>query len=786
MQSKYIQIIIIVFVLLANSISAEKPPLKLEISGHVSSNGAALPFASIQVKGTTIGAATNMDGHFSIIDIPKGDLVIMVSAVGYAPLEKKIALTENSGQNLHFDLKERMISTDEVVVSASRNSVKRKDAPVLVNTISPMLLQSIQANTLSDGLNFTPGLRVENDCQNCGFTQVRLNGLDGSYSQILINSRPIFSTMAGVYGLEQIPVNMIDKIEVIRGGGSALFGSNAIGGTINVITKDPLSNTYSIGSSFGSINGEAPEWNTNLSTSVVSEDYKSGMFLFGNVRRRDHWDANGDGFSEITEIKGNNLGLRAFYRPGNYSKINIDFGASEEYRRGGNAFEKKEDRADIAEMVDHNILNGGFTFDQYSQDAKNKFSAYTSGQYVDRYSYYGAEQDPSAYGQTYNLAMVAGLQETYYWDYLWFASAITTAGVEYLHESLNDKKLGYYDLVIDSAFENTTISDQQTNTYAAYLQNEWNWEKFKFLVGLRYDQVGVNDLAHPEAEKTVYPNWSPRVNFVYQPTKNLSLRANFSTGFRAPQIFSEDLHIEASAARKIIHINHPDLNPESSYSFTAGMDYDRSIKNGEIEFILEGFYTKLKDPFSSEFVFDEETKTLYDIRINASKGAIVSGVNLEINYVPNKKMDFQSGFTVQNSIYETPQQWGESEFSTSSQILRTPATYGYLVYSYYPTKKLSASMNLNYTGNMYVPHLGTPNKEEQLVSTKSFMDIGFQLAYKFTISKQTFLEVNAGVKNILNSYQDDFDNGIYRDAGYVYGPGMPRTFFVGVKMSNVL
>ena len=140
---------------------------------------------------------------------------------------------------------------DQVVVTSSKSEVRRRESPALVNVITGKLFETVGACSLADGLNFQPGVRVENDCQNCGFTQVRINGLDGHYSQILMNSRPVFSALTGVYGLEQIPANMIERVEVMRGGGSALFGSSAIGGTINIITKDPMTNSARVAHKIG-------------------------------------------------------------------------------------------------------------------------------------------------------------------------------------------------------------------------------------------------------------------------------------------------------------------------------------------------------------------------------------------------------------------------------------------------------------------------------------------------------------------------------------------------------
>ena len=115
-----------------------------------------------------------------------------------------------------------------------------------MNITSGKLFSAVGSSTLSESMNFTPGLRIENNCGNCAVTQLRINGLEGHYSQILLDSRPIFSSLATVYGLDQLPVSMIERVEVVRGGGSALYGANAIGGVVNIITKEPLYNTLNV------------------------------------------------------------------------------------------------------------------------------------------------------------------------------------------------------------------------------------------------------------------------------------------------------------------------------------------------------------------------------------------------------------------------------------------------------------------------------------------------------------------------------------------------------------
>ncbi|MFN2314821.1 MAG: carboxypeptidase-like regulatory domain-containing protein, partial [Bacteroidales bacterium] len=178
-------------------IAAQRPKTDANIVGHVVSGENHLPFATIALKGTTIGAFTDETGHFQITNLPTGEFTVIASCVGYKPVEKRVAISENQTTELKFELQEDILNLSEIVVSVDRSEQKRTDAPVIVNTITPRMMVSTNSVTLSEVLNFSPGLRIENNCQNCGFTQVRMNGMEGPYSQILINSRPIFSGLAG-------------------------------------------------------------------------------------------------------------------------------------------------------------------------------------------------------------------------------------------------------------------------------------------------------------------------------------------------------------------------------------------------------------------------------------------------------------------------------------------------------------------------------------------------------------------------------------------------------------
>ncbi|MBN1144055.1 MAG: carboxypeptidase-like regulatory domain-containing protein, partial [Bacteroidales bacterium] len=342
MLKKIFSPIILLLILFSNT-HAQKAKTDANIVGHVLSGDKHLPYVNIVVKGTTLGTLTDETGHYQLVNIPEGQAIIMAMSVGYKSQEFEVTVTKNKVLEVNFNLGEDVLNLDEVVVSASRSEQKRTEAPVMVNTLSPKLFAATQSLTFGEGLNFVPGLRLENNCQNCGFTQVRMNGMEGPYSQILINSRPIFSGLAGVYGLELIPSNMIERVEVIRGGGSALYGSNAIAGTINLILKEPEINTYEIGLNtaftgvgHGGSAGSAPDYSANFNTSLVSDDRKTGVSVYGFTRERELFDANNDDFSEISPMTNLTLGSRFFHRFGYRSKMSVDFFTISEKRDGGN------------------------------------------------------------------------------------------------------------------------------------------------------------------------------------------------------------------------------------------------------------------------------------------------------------------------------------------------------------------------------------------------------------------------------------------------------------------
>lgn len=746
------------------------------IAGHVIEKGTenSLPYATILIVETGRGTVSDENGDFIFTDIPEGVYTLRAQLLGYGTQEKKVTVSKEFAVDIHFAMVEEGILTDEVVVSANRNEVSRKVAPVVVNVMGVKLFESVNSTDLAKALNFQSGLRVENNCQNCGFPQVRINGLEGPYSQILINSRPVISALSGVYGLEQIPVNMIDRVEVVRGGGSALFGANAVGGTINIITKDPVNNSFQVSTTMSNMNGKVWEQYMGANASLVSKDNVYGIAVYQSYRNRNPYDADDDGFSELGKLNMNTFGLRAYYRPMKSSRLSIEYHTTNEFRRGGNKFDYEPFETDITEQTKHLINSGGLNYDLFWKDYEHKISFFASAQHVDRNSYYGAQQDANAYGKTKDLTWVAGAMYAGNFKKVLFAPAQFTAGLEYQNDDLHDVMTGY----------NRDLR-QEVRIASAFVQNEWKMDKFSLLAGFRLDDHNLID----------NPIFSPRVNMLYKPSDKLQARLTWSTGFRAPQAYDEDLHVTAVGGEGVLIRLADGLKPEKSNSFSGSIDWTANIGHFQTNLLIEGFYTSLNDVFYLQNVGADNSGNAIQERRNGS-GAEVYGINIDGKIAHGRDASLQVGFTAQRSRYKELTYWSEdSSVEGTRNMPRTPDYYGYFTFTAAPSKNFDFSLSGVYTGRMHVPHFAPTDEipldspyqyivKDEMVHTPDFFDFNVKLNYTFVLNEHVKLQLNGGVQNIFNAFQEDLDRGVFRDSGYFYGPTQPRTYFVGIKLFN--
>ncbi len=762
------------------------------VSGTVQAEERLIPFANIYIQNgvESTSTTTDLDGRYTLA-VPAGQWVLVVQMQGFRTQKKEINIAKDEQQTLDFTLVEDALGLEEVVVSATRNRVERKKTPVVVSSIKPRLLTASQSITVADGLNYAPGVRVETNCQNCGFTQVRLNGLDGGYSQILLNSRPVFSSLLGVYGLEQIPTNIIERVEVVRSGGSALYGSNAIAGTVNIITKDPILNIWEIGTNLSIIDGDAIDRNLTFNTATVADDLNSGITVYGTHRNRDEYDANGDGFTEIVELRNTTVGAKAFLKPNERSRVSINLNAIREYRRGGDRLELSPQFTDITEELDHDTFIGGADYEISSKDYTHKFQLYTSASHTLRDSYYGGlgggrtRQDSitanNAFGTTKDFAWVNGAQYTKNFK----NNDVLTTGAEYNITSTEDIIPGYNRLI-----------DQTVKSLGAYIQYEWKpTDKLTTLLGTRLDNIAVDgDYTIGGINRNVdisQTALSPRITLSYLLTESLRIRGGYARGFRAPQAFNEDLHISSVGGEQQFVILSDDLDAEFSNAYTASLNYAKTKNLLQLDVLLEGFYTTLEDPFTlvSAGAILENGSILEEVR--NGENARVFGTNFEFGVSPDPKWRFQIGGTLQRTEYDEPQLLFESDGTAGEndiiidEFVRVPNLYGYLNASWLPSKRFNVDVTGTYTGEMTVPRVISDTGFLSLNEVNPFFDLNLKLESHIDFNENFMVTFSGGVRNLFNSFQDDFEIGAGRDSDYVYGPNLPRTFFIGVKFGKL-
>lgn len=761
------------FVLLSSAITYAQEAL---IKGVVQNDNGPLELAAVQIEGGAIvkGAVTDANGRYRIEGIPEGTYTLKVQLLGYIGATEQLHVGNTEAIVRDFELKEDWLNLEQVVITGTRTSKKRTDSPVIVDVIDKQALSNIQACNLAEGLKFQPGLRVETDCQTCNYTQLRMNGLQGGYSQILINGRPIFSPLTGLYGMEQLPVNMIERIEVVRGGGSALYGSSAIGGTVNVITRIPEQNGYEFGYAHQNTSGAGDHLLQGNATALLKSGNGGATFFFSD-RKRTWYDHNGDNFSELPELKNNSFGAYLFFQPSDNQKIDINISSINEYRYGGEMAEGPAHMVEQAEERTHNVLIGNIDYQINFNEQNSSFIAFAAAQRTDRDHFTGIMPDDSTeidyylqnppYGNSTTTTYQAGLQLNHRLQNFPLGSNVLTAGLEFVQDDVLDR-IPAYDFEVD----------QLTTSAGLFMQSDWQMTGgLNVLAGLRADK-------HNMVDRMIL---SPRISVLYNLKSETQFRLTWSTGFRAPQAFDTDLHI-AFAGGGVSRISlAPDLQAERSQSVSGSVNYDRATERFIAGFTVEGFYTHLRDAFYLQPIGEDVFGERFEKR--NGDGAVVKGVTLEARANYEGKMQLEAGFTVQSSLYNSPVDNIEG-LEATRQFLRTPDAYGYATWSFNPTNRISASVNYVHTGPMLLAHFGgaPEQREDAYENSKVFNDVSFRAGYTFYPGGlDAGLEIFGGIKNFINAYQDDFDSGKNRDSNYVYGPAIPRTFFLGIKVRSL-
>ncbi len=691
------------------------------------------------------------DGKVCWYHLPAGSHRLLVMADGFSVLDA--GLTKIAGEGLSARLELTPAFGEELVVTGTRTAKRLAEVPVHVQQIPRAHIEAASARTLADAIELTPGVRIESNCQSCNFSQVRLMGLEGPYSQILVDGQPTVSSLAMVYGVEQFPTRMLDSIEIVKGGGAAIYGAGAVGGVINLIPHAPSDTHSTVEARLSELDGQS-----GYSYSALSDwsprDRQAGLSIFGQVDGVDAVDRNGDGLTEVTRRRLTTIGLRGeHYVLDSAARWSGELNLTEADRRGGDLerIDLPAHRASLTEEILTRRLGAGIGWlHQMSPGLDYRLAASYSG--TARDSYYGAGFDPNAYGETDNPLWIFDSQINVYRD-----RGTVTGGVQYNRDRLEDTQPGY----------GRQIAETFTNL-AAFLQEDRKLGSRTTLVyGLRVDQ-------HSELDDPVL---SPRLAMMWTPRSNLSARVSLAEGFRPPMVFDEDLHIELAGGDARIIRPSPDLVEERSRAYLASLEWRPTFgRKGSASFELAAFQTDLEDLFHVVDADDPATPNQQErLRINFG-GAEVAGLEFAASLRWGSRINAQIGFVRQSSRFDDP----EPDFGVRD-FFRTPKQHGTLSLQARLPAELDLFVGARYTGSMVAPHYAGFIAEDRLETTRSFLELDLSIGRTFELGGRS-LTLTLGSKNLTDAYQEDLDQGPLRDSNYVYGPRFPRSVSVGMRI----
>ncbi len=678
-----------------------------------------------------------------------------------------------------------------VVSTGTRTERLASEVPIRTEMIRQELFRSAAARDLSAALEYLPGIRSEANCQNCGTAEVKILGLGAGYNQLLFDGQPLFSGLASVYGIEQVPTAFIDRIEVVKGGASALYGPGAVAGVVNILPREPVTARQQYESSFERIAGASATSQTVL-RDWASENGDLALTLYGQLNDSGAVDLNGDGFSEISAKRFHTIGANGLLYPTENGKLAFNYSHSGEQRRGGDASHLQPHESQITEQLQHSWHRGGIAWqNRFDSGASYRISASLS--HVARHSYYGGVGAVPLPGQTgYDAeTYAAALQQSR----LLYGYSDTT---RYFIDSLYSHRIGQHDLSWGAQYQIDQVFDEKRDDAGQSLRSDGSVAEFSGqdpIVRGDFDNLGffVQDEWAPTRSTALVAglrldkhseldDWalSPRIAARHAAGDAWTWRASVSTGFRAPELFDEDLHIEILEDPTRTR-NAAGLKKERAISYAIGFAWNPATETRRLKIEGNLFRTALADTFNvSPAVQIDPQGNAYKERRNAG-GARVQGFELNASYRLSTRLSAEFGASYVDSRFDAPQEVLDGVFET--RFLESPAWTGVAQLAYENEAFADLFLGLVYTG----PMIALKEVEGTLnPSTPSFLVLDLTASKHLHLSirgKERHIDLTLGVKNLLDARQKDLGFGPERDASYFYGPRFPRSYVASAALS---
>lgn len=743
----------IIFLLIVQLINAQE---KASISGVIFSDEIPMKGVNVKLIGTSKATLSDSLGFYKFENLAAGKYKIQVSYIGKKTIQKNISVTENENFTQDFNLEDDDNALDEVVITGTLKAVRRSESPVPVETYSPVFFKKNPTANIFEALQNVNGVRPQLNCNVCNTGDIHINGLEGPYTLVLIDGMPIVSGLSTVYGLSGIPNSLLERVEIVKGPASSLYGSEAVGGLINIITKNPKSAPVFSADGFTTSWGEA-----NLDLGFKANVGKTASVLLGtNYFNYDNpIDNNGDNFTDVTLQE----------RISVFQKWNFNRKSNKLFSLAGRYF--YEDRW------------GGEM--QWNKSFRGGDEVYGESIYTERYELLGAYELPIKEKMLFSFSYTDHDQNSVYGNTKYLAQQKIGFG-----QLTWDKKISNHDLLFGTAIrynfynDNTpaTVTSDENWIPSLFVQDEIKFnEKHTVLLGSRYD--------YNDNHGSIF---TPRFAYKFKATDNDIFRLNAGTGFRIVNLFTEE-HAALTGSRELIVLEN--LKPEQSYN--VNLNYLKKIYSENGSFIgieTSAWYTY----FTNSIIPDYDTNPNQIIYKNLNGFAVTKGISSNVDMV------FQNGLKM--ILGATFMDVSKTENDITTRQILTEKFSGTWAISYRLPKFF---LDIDYTGNVYgpmrLPLLGELDPRQEYSPTWSIQNI------QFTFNKFKNFELYLGVKNLLNwtpnrgnpfiiaRANDPFDKnvqfdsngnalvtpdnpyGLTFDPSYIYGPNQGIRSFFGLR-----
>ena len=720
------------------------------LSGNIFDDGEVLSYVNIYLKKNKLGTASDDNGFYEIKNIPNGTHTVIISSVGYKTKSVKISFN-NDKIIRDFSLVSNN-SLDEIVISGTLRPVSKSNSPVPVEVYSQTFFRKNPTPSIFESLQNVNGVRPQLNCSVCNTGDIHINGLEGSYTFVLIDGMPIVSGLSTVYGLTGIPQALIERVEIVKGPASTLYGSEAVGGIINVITKKPtnapLLSTDTFVSSWGEVN-------LDVGLRYNASEKVQGLLGINYFNFQNRIDNNNDNFTDLT--LQNRISI--------FNKVNIE-------RKSNKVFT-------IAGRYVYEDRWGGEI--DWGKEFRGGNQIYGESIYTNRWETFGTYELPTSENLSFQFSANGHYQDSFYGETSYDAEQLVGFGQLVYNKQLGKK----HDLLLGAAYRYTFYDD---NTFATlnengiennpsvihlpgvFAQDEISLTtRKKLLLGVRWD----NNSIHGNI-------FSPRVNYKWSSRdKSNIVRLSAGNGFRVANVFTED-HAALTGARTVEF--NGELDPETSWNTNVNYVKKINTENSFITIDASAFYTY----FNNRILPDYESDPNKIIYANLEGSSVSQGISLNADLLFTNGLAINAGATLMEVSV--------TENNIKRKQLLTESFSGVWSISY----NFGNDFSIDYTGNLYgpmrLPLLGENDPRDEYSPWFSIQNI--QLSKKFNNS----WEIYGGVKNLLNftpaansinGADNPFDAGVNTelnperafDPSYVYASNQGIRAFAGIRFT---